>query len=79
MTIMYGTCMSNSTRHAGDDVLILLIGGGAGRVKGGQHLKHPGDISHANLLVTLMDKFDQPIEQIGNSTGGLEIDRLSGV
>ena len=34
MTIMYGTCMSNSTRHAGNNVPILVLGGGAGRLKG---------------------------------------------
>jgi len=79
MTIMYGTCLSNSTRHAGDNVPILVIGGGAGRLKGGRHLKYPGDTSHANLLVTLMDKFDMPIEPVGNSTGKLQIDTLSGV
>jgi len=56
-----------------------VIGGGAGRLKGGRHLKYPGDTSHANLLVTLMDKFDMPIEPVGNSTGKLQIDTLSGV
>ena len=30
MTIVYGTCMSNSTRHAGTNVPILVLGGGCG-------------------------------------------------
>jgi hypothetical protein len=74
MTIMYGTCMSNSTRHAGDNVPILLLGGGAGRFKGGRHLNYPSGTSHANLLVTIMDKFDLPVERIGESTDELPID-----
>ena len=32
----------------------------------------------ANLLVTLMDKLDVPVEQIGGSTGKLPIDTLVG-
>ena len=33
----------------------------------------------ANLLVTLMDKMDVPVERIGGSTGKLPIDTLSGI
>ena len=33
----------------------------------------------ANLLVTLMDKFDVPIEKIGRSTGKLPLDTLAEV
>jgi hypothetical protein len=33
----------------------------------------------ANLLVTLMDKFDVPVERLGGSTGRLQIDTLSGI
>jgi hypothetical protein len=33
----------------------------------------------ANLLVTLMDKMDVPVEKIGASTGVLSLDTLSGL
>ena len=33
----------------------------------------------ANLLVTLMDKLDVPVERLGGSTGKLPLDTLSGV
>lgn len=79
MTIMYGTCLSNSTAHLGNDIPILLLGGGAGRLKGGRHLRYSTDTSHANLLVTLMDKMNMPVEEIGNSSGTLDIDTLSGL
>ncbi len=75
MTIVYGTCMSNSTRHAGNNVPILVLGGGGGRLKGGRHLRYDGT-SHANLLLTLMDKFDFPLERVGGSTGALPIDEI---
>jgi len=79
MTIMYGSGISNSTQHSGDNLPILLAGGGAGRLKGGRHLRYRGAVPLANLLVTLMDKLDMPVERLGASSGKLEIDTLSGV
>jgi hypothetical protein len=79
MTILYGSGISNSTRHSGDNLPLMLVGGGAGRIKGGRHLAYTDKPSMANLLVTLMDKLDVPVEKIGGSTGALPIDTLSGV
>ena len=79
MTILYGSGISNSTRHSGDNLPLLLVGGGAGGLKGGRHLSYPGNPSMANLLVTLMHKFDVPVERVGGSTGELPLDTLSEV
>jgi hypothetical protein len=79
MTVMYGSGLSNSTRHSGQNLPLLLVGGGAGRLNGGRHLKYTDKPSIANLLVTLMDKLDVPVEKIGGSTGKLPLDTLSGV
>ena len=78
-TILYGAGISNSNRHSGDNLPLLLMGGGAGRLKGGRHLVYADKPSMANLLVTLMDKLDVPVEKIGGSTGRLPIDTLSGL
>src|SRR5688572_11605314 len=79
MTIMYGSGLSNSTRHSGQNLPLLLVGGGAGRLEGDRHLTYTDKPSIANLLVTLMDKLDVPVEKIGGSTGKLPLDTLSGV
>ncbi len=79
MTILYGSGISNSTMHSGDNLPLLLVGGGAGRLAGGRHLTYTDEPPMANLLMTLMDKFDVPVERIGGSTGRLPIDTLSGV
>ena len=79
MTILYGAGISNSTRHAGENLPLLLVGGGAGRLKGGRHISYAGEPPMANLLVTLMDKLDVPVERLGGSTGELPLDGLSGV
>ena len=77
MTILYGGGISNSTRHSGDNLPLMLVGGGAGRLKGGRHLTYTDQPTMANLLMTLMDKLDVPIDHIGGSTGKLPIDTLS--
>jgi hypothetical protein len=79
MTILYGSGISNSTRHSGDNLPLMLVGGGAGRLNGGRHLAYADKPPMANLLVTLMDKLDVPVERIGGSTGKLPIDTLSGI
>jgi hypothetical protein len=79
MTLLYGSGISNSNKHSGDNLPILIVGGGAGRLKGGRHLTYADKPSMANLLLTLMDKLDVPVERIGGSTGKLHIDTLSGV
>jgi hypothetical protein len=77
MTILYGSGISNSTRHSGENLPILVMGGGAGKLKGGRHIKYTDKPSMANLLVTLMDKLDVPVERVGGSTGKLDVDTVS--
>ncbi|MBI3049793.1 MAG: DUF1552 domain-containing protein [Acidobacteria bacterium] len=79
MTILYGSGISNSNAHSGDNLPILLVGGGAGTLRGGQYLAFADKPPMANLLVTLMDKLGVPVERIGGSTGKLAIDTLPGV
>src|SRR6267378_2571681 len=76
MTILYGSGISNSTRHAGSNLPLMLVGGGAGTLKGGRHIKYKDSPSNANLLVTLMDKLGVPVEKVGGSNGKLNIDTL---
>ena len=75
--LLYGSGLSNSTWHTGENLPLLVLGGGAGRLKGGQHIKYTDRPGMANLLVTLMDKLDLPVERIGGSTGKVELDTLS--
>ncbi len=79
MTILYGSGISNSTRHSGDNLPLLVMGGGSGALKGGRHLTYSDKPTMANLLVTLMDKMGVPVERIGGSTGKLPLDTLSGM
>jgi hypothetical protein len=68
-TILYGSNMSNSDRHNNDPLPSAILGYANGRIKGGQHLKYPQDSRFADLLVTLFDRNNIPVEKIGDSGG----------
>ncbi|HEY2573387.1 MAG TPA: DUF1552 domain-containing protein [Verrucomicrobiaceae bacterium] len=67
--ILYGSNMSNSNAHNHFPLPTLVAGGGAGRLKGGRHLKYPDHTPMTNLLLTLLDKAGVPMDSLGDSTG----------
>ena len=71
--IVYGCGISDGNLHTHDNLPILVAGGGAGRIKGGRHLRYSNDPPATNLYVTLLDKLGIPVESFGDSTGKLEI------
>jgi hypothetical protein len=77
MTVLYGSGISNSNGHSGNDLPIVLLGGGAGTWKGGRHIKYSDKPSMANLLMTIMDKFNMPVEKVGGSNGKLLLEPVS--
>ena len=68
-TILFGSNMSNSDRHNNDPLPAAILGHANGKIKGGQHLKYPQDSRFADLLVTLFDRNNIPVEKIGDSGG----------
>lgn len=73
-TILYGSGISNSTRHSGENLPLLVLGGGCGTLKGGRRLVYKNAPTMANLLVRLMDNLGFPVEKLGGSTGKLPLD-----
>jgi hypothetical protein len=72
MLVLYGSGMSDSNAHSPNDLPILLVGGGAGPVAGGRHLKQANGIL-ANLHLSILDKLGVPVEKLGNSVAPLTI------
>jgi hypothetical protein len=70
--LMYGAGMSDGNSHSPQNLPILLLGGGAGRLKGGQHIRYPRGTPLANLHVSLLNKLAVPVENFADSTGRLE-------
>ena len=71
--ILYGGGMSNSNVHAHDNLPTLVVGGGAGPVKGGSHRTYPKETPITNLLLRLLEKVDVPMEKFSDSTGKLDL------
>ena len=67
--ILYGSNMSNSNLHNHFPLPNLVLGGGAGRIKSGRHLRYPDHTPMSNLLLTLLDKSGVPLDNLGDSTG----------
>jgi hypothetical protein len=67
--ILYGSGISNSDRHTHGPLPTLLLGGGAGTLKGGRHLVYPEHTPLTNLQLTLLNKLGVPAEKLGDSNG----------
>ncbi len=68
---IYGSGISDGNLHFHLDLPMLLVGGGAGHVKGGRHLHDTNDTPLSNLHMTVLDKLGLPAETFGDSTGTL--------
>lgn len=69
--LLYGSGISDSNVHMHDNLPLVLVGGGAGQIKGGRHLRYPKDTPVTNLFLNMLDKLGVPAESIGDSTGKL--------
>ena len=71
--ILYGSSISDGNAHTHHDLPIVLIGGAAGRIKGGRHVRYPKETPLNNLLLTMMDHTGVQLEKLGDSTGELKL------
>ena len=67
--VMYGSNMSDSNRHNHDPLPIAILGRAHGNIKGGQHIRYPQDSRFADLLLTVLQRTQIPVESIGDSAG----------
>jgi hypothetical protein len=79
--LLYGGAMSNPNIHLHVNLPLVVAGGGVGRLKGGRHLSFtPSDnVPMTNLLVSLLDKGGVRVDKLGDSTGRIDLDTLSGI
>jgi hypothetical protein len=73
LMVLYGSGMSDANVHSTQNLPILLVGGADGAIKGGRHLRYPKDTPLTNLYLTMLDKLKVPVENLGDSTGKLEL------
>ena len=71
--LLYGSALSNGNVHQHNNLPLLLVGGAGGQIKGGRHVRYPEGTAMTNLLLTMLDKLAVPVEDLGDSTGKLDL------
>lgn len=71
--VLYGSGMSNSNQHDHDPLPLLLAGGASGRLAGGRHIRAGEGTPMSNLLYSILDKLDVPVDGFGDSTALLTL------
>ena len=71
--ILYGAGISDSNRHLHDNLPVMLVGGGLGGSRSGQHIKFENQTPVTNLLLTMLDRMEVHQERLGDSTEPLAI------
>ena len=66
---MYGSGMGNPNLHDHLNLPIVVAGGAAGRIQGGQHLDFGKPTPLANLHLTMLDRVGIELERFADSTG----------
>jgi hypothetical protein len=67
--LVYGSGIGNSNLHNCEQVPLLIVGKGNGKLKGNMHLAAKKDTPLANVMLTLLDKANVPVDHFGDSTG----------
>ena len=69
--VLYGSSICDSNRHTHDNLPTILIGGGSGGFKGGQHVRVEEKTPMTNLLLSVAEGLGVSLEQFGDSTSHL--------
>ena len=75
--VLHGSGMCNGNLHDHKNLPLVLLGGGAGRLRGGRHIKYAEMTPMANLLLGLLDKAGVPADRFGDSTDRVDLEPLS--
>ena len=71
--VLYGSGLSDGSRHSQKDLPLLLAGNVAGRLKQGAHRRYPPlKTPMSNLFVVMLGLLGVPVPSFADSTGPLE-------
>ena len=70
--VLYGSSLSDSNKHEHFNLPTVLAGHGAGRIKGGRHIKYAKGTPMTNLFLNMLDVAGVKEEKVGDSTGKIE-------
>jgi uncharacterized protein DUF1552 len=67
--MVYGSGIGDGNRHNHDDLPVLLIGKGSGKLKPGRHVKYDRNTPMNNLHLSLLDGLGVHVDSLGDGTG----------
>lgn len=67
--LLYGSNMSNSNAHDHYPLPTTIVGKAGGRIKGNQHIMAPERTPVSNLMMTILDRVNVPVDEMGDATG----------
>ena len=70
--LLYGSGMGNPNIHDHVNLPIIVAGGGAGKARGGRHIKYAEPTPMANLHLTLLDAVGVRLDSFADSTGKID-------
>ena len=73
--LIYGSALRDGNQHSYDNLPILVVGGGCGKIQGGRHVICPKNTPLTNLEYTMLLKMGVSVDHFGDSDG--EIQELS--
>jgi hypothetical protein len=71
--LVYGSGMSDGNGHTGAPLPHVVVGGGAGQIKGNRHVMTSQGTPMANLLLTVAQKCGVERERFGVSKGVVDL------
>jgi len=74
--IVFGSGIGDGDRHNHNDLPILLAGRGSGTIQTGRHVKYASGTPLNNLFLSMLDRMESHVDQLGDSQGALP--QLSG-
>jgi hypothetical protein len=71
--MVYGAGMSDGNMHLNQDLPVVMVGGAAGKLKGDRHIRYAKGTPMTNLYLAMLDTIGVRVDNLGDSTGKLEL------
>jgi len=71
--IVYGSALADGNAHQHNNLPTVIAGRGNGTLKPGRHVVYEAETPITNLYLSMLDRMELPIEQLGDSTGKLNL------
>lgn len=72
--ILYGSGIGDGDRHNHDDLPIALVGRGGNTIRSGRHIQFKKQMPLNNLFLSMLDRMDSGVLNLGDSSGKIELE-----